>query len=74
MQNYLDLLRDIKENGTDKDDRDGDGEYQTNPPLDGKEVDLQEAPVNPGLEDVTQTDAATVQNSVCATVLRSGTL
>lgn len=63
-----------KEDSADEDHRDEDGDDQGNAPLDGKEVDLEEAQVDPGLKNVTQADEAAVQNCVRATVLRSRAL
>ena len=63
-----------QEDGRHEDDRDEDGEHQGDAPLDGEEVDLVEAQVDPGLEEVTQTDEAAVQDGVGTAVLGSGAL
>jgi hypothetical protein len=60
-----------QEDGRNEDNRDEDGKDQRNAPLDGKEIDLEEAKVDPGFKDVTQTDEAAVKHGVGATVLRS---
>jgi len=63
-----------QEDGRHEDDRNEDGEDQGDAPLDGKEVDLVEAQVDPGLEEVTQTDEAAVQDGVSTAVFGSRAL
>lgn len=57
-----------------EDDGDEDGEDQGDAPLDRAKVDLEETKVDPGLEQVTQTDEASVQDGVGTAVLCSGAL
>lgn len=63
-----------EEDAAHEDEGDEDGEDQGNAPLDGSEIDLEETKVDPGLEQVTQTDEAAVKDGVCTTVLGSRAL